>query len=116
MDELGYNKETIGLGTRFAFSGRLATDDSEVGQSSGSCTIGSDINANLALCTFFLKFNTEGMHGVGTVSISDNTDDIGGYLQVTGTSGDLSNTSTGTATIVFDPAGNPIIYILIRLR
>jgi hypothetical protein len=116
MDEFGYSKETIALGTKFAFSGRLGTDEFIVGQSSGTCTIGSDINTNFACCTFFLTFNTEGMYGFGTVALSGNTDEVGGNLQVTGTSGDLAATSQGTASLVFDPAGNPIIYILIRLK
>ena len=116
MDEFGYNMDNIAIGTKFAFSGRLATDSYHVGQSTGTCTIGSDVNTNFALCTFFLTFNTEGMYGFGTVSLTGNTDEIGGYLQVTGTSGDLAATSQGTANLVFDPAGNPIIYILIRLH
>lgn len=55
------------------------------------------------------------MYGFGTVALSGNTDEAGGYLQVTGTSGDLAATARGTANLIFDPAGNPIIYILIRL-
>lgn len=115
MDEFGYSKDVIALGTKFAFSGRLATDQFQVGTASGSCTIGSDINTNFACCTFFLTFTTEGMYGYGTVALSGNTDEEGGYMQVTGTSGDLAATPRGNANLVFDPAGNPIIYILIRL-
>ncbi len=115
MDEFGYNTEDIALGTKFAFSGRLSTDEFQVGQASGSCTIGSNINNNFALCTFYLSFNSYGTYGQGTVTLSGNTDDVGGYLQVTGTGADLASSNKGSANLVFDPAGNPIIYILIRL-
>lgn len=115
MDEFGYNTEEIKLGTKFAFSGRLATDEFHVGQSSGSCTIGSDVNTNFALCTIYMSFNSDGTYGQGTVTLTGNTDDVGGYLQVTGTGADLASTSKGSANVAFDPAGNPIIYILIRL-
>jgi hypothetical protein len=116
MDEFGYSTKDIKIGTKFAFSGRVATDEFQVGTSSGTCTIGSDKNTNFALCTFYLSFNSDGKNGKGTVTLTGNTDDVGGYMQVTGTGGDLINTNEGNAHLVFDPAGNPIVYILIRLN
>ena len=115
MDEFGYNSEPIALGTRFAFSGRLATDEYQVGRSSGTCTIGSDMNTNFAVCTFYLTFNSDGEMGQGTIALTGNTDEVGGYMQVTGAGSDFFTNTEGSANLVFDPAGNPIIYILIRL-
>jgi hypothetical protein len=115
MDEFGYNSEPIAIGTRFAFSGRLATDEFQVGKSTGTCTIGSDLNTNFALCTIYLTFNSDGDMGKGTMVLTGNTDEVGGFMQVTGSGADLFATTAGSANLVFDPAGNPIVYILIRL-
>lgn len=116
MDEFAYNSDPIALGTRFAYAGRLSTETTQIGTSSGTCTVGSNVNTDYALCTFYLTFNSDGVHGFSTVAIAGNTDQVGGYLQVTGTGGDLSATYRGDASLVFDPAGNPIMYVLIRLR
>lgn len=53
--------------------------------------------------------------GNGTIVLTGNTDKVGGFMQVTGSGADLFATTTGSASLVFDPAGNPIVYILIRL-
>ena len=116
MDEFGYNNKTISLGTKFAFSGRLAANSLQVGNSSGTCTIDSSVNTNSALCTLYLSFSTNSSHGFGTVAVSGNTDKVGGYLQVIGTAGDVSSTTEGVARVVFDSSGNPIIYVMVSLN
>ena len=116
LDEFGYSTTEVSIGTRFAFTGRVSTAEYRVGDSSGVCTIGSNINTNFALCTIYLKFFTEGPHSFGTVALTGNTDDVGGFLQVTGTGGDLAETPQGSANVVFDPAGNPLLYLRIHLR
>lgn len=116
MDEFGYSTADIRIGTRFAFSGRLASENYHVGNGSGVCTIASDINTNFGLCNFYLKFNQDGDSGFGTLTLAGNTDDVGGVLQVTGSGGDLKGRNQGLARLAFDPSGGPVIYILIGLE
>jgi hypothetical protein len=116
MDEYARGSQDVAMGSNFAFSGRLATDDYLVGRSSGTCVVDSEINTELALCTFYLKFNAEGDYGHSTVSMTGTTDETGGHMQVTGTGADLSTSTEGYASLVFDPAGNPVIYLMITLR
>lgn len=116
LDEFAYSTTEISIGTRFGFTGRLSTDEFLVGSSSGMCTIGSDVNTNFASCMFYLTFNSEGSSGSGTVALSGNTDEVGGYLQVTGTGGDLAGVNNGSANLLFDPTGVPIIYLMLRLQ
>jgi len=113
MDEFGYSSDPIVIGTRFAFSGRLAsTEEGEVGKASGTCTIGSDLNTDFSLCTFYLTLMEK--QDKGMIALTGNTDSVGGYLQVTATGGNLRTHSQGTANLAYDPAGNPILYLLIR--
>jgi hypothetical protein len=114
MDEYAYSGP-LSIGTKFAFSGRIATDEATLGKSSGTCTVASDNRTEFTCCDFYLAFDT-GIGGVGTVTLSGNTDDIGGWMQVTGTADDFASSNQGYATLLFDPAGNPIIYTLLTLH
>ena len=55
------------------------------------------------------------LSGVGTVSLSGSTNVDGGYLSVTGTGDDLIDNQEGTARINYDPVGNPVFYVHLRL-
>jgi hypothetical protein len=114
MDEFAYSG-SLSIGTKFAFSGRIATDEATLGKSSGTCTISSDESTEFTCCEVYLTFDT-GSGGIGTVALSGNTDDIGGMLQVTGAADDFTGSNQGYATFLFDPAGNPIIYTLLTLH
>ena len=115
MDEYWYSTRPRTHGAKFAYKGRLMTKDYHIGTSSGQCIIISAENVDSAICDFHLEFHTDGGYGRGILTMSGNTDDKGGYMQVTGTGGDLPYSPGGTAVLNFDPAGNPVIYILLRL-
>lgn len=120
MDKFGYSNgaddvNDIRLGTKFAFTGRIATKAGELGTASGTCTITSDVTVELSYCTIYHRVDTDNFGGFGTVMVSGSTDEIGGRLLVTGTGGSLQATPDGYAMIQFDPAGNPVIYVLLRL-
>jgi hypothetical protein len=66
----------------------------------------------LTICDFYL--NLYGDYGYGPVALSGTTDEVGGYMQVTGAGGDFPN--SGYATVEFDPAGNPILYMLLTFQ
>jgi hypothetical protein len=120
MDEFDYSNgaedvSDIRIGTKFAFSGRIATKAEELGVASGTCTVTSDVQVDLSYCTIYHRIDTDNFGGFGTVMLSGSTDEIGGRLLVTGTAGSLQGTQNGYAMIQFDPAGNPVIYVLLRL-
>ena len=120
MDEFGYSKgattlEEIYIGTKFAFTGRIVTRAEELGKASGTCTITSDIKKELSYCQIYHRIDTDNFGGYGTVMTSGSTDEIGGRLLVTGTGGSLETMTEGYASVQFDPAGNPVIYVLLKL-
>ncbi len=120
MEEFAYSNGAedvadIKIGTKFAFSGKIATKAEELGVASGTCTVTSDVKVELSYCTIFHKVDTDNFGGFGTVMLSGSTDEVGGRLLVTGTSGSLQGSQNGYAMIQFDPAGNPVIYVLLRL-
>jgi hypothetical protein len=120
MDEFGYSNgttslEKIHIGTKFAFTGRIVTRAEELGKASGTCTITSDIEKEMSICQIYHRIDTDNFGGYGTVIASGSTDEIGGRLLVTGTGGSLGAVTDGHASVQFDPAGNPIIYVLLKL-
>jgi hypothetical protein len=120
MDEFAYSNgaddvKDITIGTKFAFSGKIATKAEELGLASGTCTVTSDVKVELSYCTIFHKVDTDNFGGSGTVMLSGSTDEVGGRLLVTGTAGSLQGSQNGYAMIQFDPVGNPVIYVLLRL-
>ncbi|KAG7338915.1 hypothetical protein IV203_034585 [Nitzschia inconspicua] len=120
MDNFGYSKgastlEEISIGTKFAFSGRIVTRAEELGKASGTCTVTSSIEKELSYCQFYHRIDTDNFGGYGTVVISGSADEIGGRLLVTGTGGSFESVHEGFASVQFDPAGNPVIYVLLKL-
>jgi hypothetical protein len=120
MDEFDYSNDAsevtdIRIGTKFAFTGRIVTKAEELGVASGSCTVTSDVQVDLTYCVIYHKIDTDNFGGYGTVMVSGSTDAVGGRLLVTGTGGTLASTQDGYAMIQFDPAGNPVIYVLLKL-
>mmetsp|Transcript_5647 Transcript_5647/g.8478 ORF Transcript_5647/g.8478 Transcript_5647/m.8478 type:complete len:199 (-) Transcript_5647:133-729(-) len=118
MEETAYSPmpsgNTVPIGTKFAFSGEITTSEDEMGRASGTCTVASEQDEDLTVCDVFLKFYFA--DGEGTVALTGHTDAIDGHFQVTGTGGILSdNNSGGGARIYFDPAGNPILYVLLQM-
>lgn len=120
MEEFAYSNGAddvadVKIGTKFAFSGKIATKAEEFGVASGTCTVTSSVKVELSYCTIYHRLDTDNAGGYGTVMLSGSTDEVGGRLLVTGTSGSLEDTQDGYAMIQFDPAGNPVIYVLLRL-
>jgi len=109
------NLEDIQIGTKFGFTGRIVTQAEELGVASGSCTVTSDINKELSYCDIYHKIDTDNFGGYGSVMVAGTADDIGGRFLVTGTGGSLQTTSQGYAMVQFDPAGNPVLYVLLKL-
>jgi hypothetical protein len=126
MEEFSYNVERladIGLGSKFAYTGRVSSDEEdigtrrEIGSASGSCTFTSEVNLMETQCNFYITMdNTEGFFGYGTFLATGQMDNVGGRLHVTGAEYDFNTVSGGSVNLVFDPAGNPIFYVLIRLN
>jgi hypothetical protein len=121
MDEFAYSNgattiSELSIGTKFAFSGRVSTKAEELGVASGSCTITSDIKKELAYCQIHHQVDTDNFGGFGTVMLSGSTDEVGGRLLVTGTGGTFESYSEGYAMVQFDPAGNPVIYVLLTMK
>lgn len=121
MDEFGYSNgattlEEISIGSKFAFTGRIVTRAEELGKASGTCTITSDTQKELSYCQIYHRIDTDNFGGYGTVMTSGSTDEIGGRLLVTGTGGSLETMMEGYASVQFDPAGNPVIYVLLKLH
>ena len=120
MDEFRYAKgisdvSDIRLGTKFGFTGRIATKAEELGTASGSCTVTSDTQKELSYCDIYHKIDTDNFGGFGSVMVAGTADEVGGRLLVTGTGGSLHKTHNGFAMMQFDPAGNPVLYILLKL-
>lgn len=120
MDEFDYSNGAdevtdLQIGTKFAFTGRIATKAEELGVASGSCTITSDARVDLSYCVIYHRLDTDNFGGYGTVMASGSSDEVGGRLLVTGTGGTLASTQEGYSMIQFDPAGNPVIYVLLKL-
>lgn len=120
MDEFDYSNgantiQDITIGTKFAFTGRIVTKAEELGKASGTCTITSNAKKELSYCQIYHRLDTDNFGGYGTVMVSGSTDEIGGRLLVTGTGGSFESSQDGYAMIQFDPAGNPVIYVLLKL-
>lgn len=112
MDERGANTDPLALGSRVSFSGRLNTNETEVGKGLGSCTVvDASSTSFLSMCTIFLTYTLDGEKGV--LAMTGSTDEVGGLLQVTGTGGDLLSKDGGAADLVFDPDDLPLIYLSI---
>ena len=107
--------EDITIGTKFAFTGRIATKAEDLGVASGSCTITSNIQKELSYCDIFHRIDTDNYGGYGSVMVAGTADSVGGRLLVTGTGGSLQSMNSGYAMIQFDPAGNPVLYVLLKL-
>eukprot|EP00537_Pseudo-nitzschia_pungens_P012251 CAMPEP_0172386418 /NCGR_PEP_ID=MMETSP1061-20121228/3980_1 /TAXON_ID=37318 /ORGANISM="Pseudo-nitzschia pungens, Strain cf. pungens" /LENGTH=326 /DNA_ID=CAMNT_0013115801 /DNA_START=265 /DNA_END=1245 /DNA_ORIENTATION=- len=107
--------EQIGIGTKFGFSGRIVTKAEELGVASGSCTVTSDIKKELSYCDIFHRIETDNFGGFGSVMVAGSADEVGGRFLVTGTGGSLQSTHQGYAMVQFDPAGNPVLYVLLKL-
>jgi hypothetical protein len=120
MDDFGYSNDAatvnqLSIGTKFAFSGRISTKAEELGKASGSCTITSDIKKELTYCHIYHRIDTDNFGGFGTVMVAGSADEVGGRMLVTGTGGTLETLKEGYAMVQFDPAGNPVIYVLLKL-
>jgi hypothetical protein len=120
MDEFGYSNdattiEQLSIGTKFAFSGRIATKAEELGKASGSCTITSNVKKEITYCQIYHRIDTDNFGGFGTVMVAGSADEVGGRLLVTGTGGSFETLTEGHAMVQFDPAGNPVIYVLLKL-
>lgn len=123
MDEFAYSMEgvtesaDVRIGTKFAFTGRIATKAEELGTATGSCTVTSDIKQELSFCEIYHKIDTDNFGGFGIVTAAGTADEVGGRLLVTGTGGTLSNANQhkGYELVQFDPAGNPVLYVLLKL-
>jgi hypothetical protein len=121
MDEFDYSNDVDGvseitIGTRLAFTGRIVTKAEELGVASGTCTVTSDVQTDLSYCTIFHKIDTDNFGGYGTVMASGSVDEVGGRLSVTGTGGTLAANQDGYAMVQADPAGNPVIYVMLKLH
>jgi len=120
MEDFGYSAgidsiDDITIGTKFGFTGRIATKAEDLGIASGSCTVTSDIKKELSYCDIYHKIDTDNFGGFGSVMVAGTADEVGGRLLVTGTGGSLQSTSQGYAMVQFDPAGNPVLYVLLKL-
>ena len=120
MDDFGYSNGAesvadISIGTKFAFTGRIVTKAEELGVASGTCTVTSDIKKELSYCQIYHKIDTDNFGGFGSVMVAGTADEVGGRLLVTGTGGALQTTNNGYAMVQFDPAGNPVLYVLLKL-
>jgi len=123
MDDYNYSNDAetthdIGIGTKFAFTGRIVTKAEELGTAVGTCTVTSDENLNLSYCEVFHKISTDNYGGFGIVHTAGTADEVGGRFLITGTGGSLSKdaaTDQGYAMVQFDPAGNPVLYVLLKL-
>jgi len=133
MDDYNYSNDAettndIGIGTKFAFTGRIVTKAEELGSAVGTCTVTSNINTELSYCEIFHKIDTDNYGGFGVVQTSGTSDEVGGRLLITGTGGSLSKvggsassgsgstaTDKGYSMVQFDPAGNPVLYVLLKL-
>ena len=120
MDEFKYSNdatkiEDITIGTKFGFNGRIVTKAEELGVATGTCTVTSDVATDLTYCVIYHKIETDNFGGYGTVTVSGTTDEVGGRLLVTGTGGTMSQENRGYAMVQFDPAGNPVLYVLLKL-
>ena len=111
MPPPGYTAAPIG--TKFAFTGEISTTYDEWGRASGHCTVASEQEDDLTVCDFFLKFYFS--DGDGLVALTGHTDSMDGHFQVTGSGGVLGATTSGAGRVYFDPAGNPVLYVLIEL-
>jgi len=107
--------DDITIGTKFGFTGRIATKAEDLGKASGSCTVTSAIEKELSYCDIYHKIDTDNYGGFGSVIAAGTADEVGGRYLVTGTGGSLQSTSQGYGMIQFDPAGNPVIYVLLKL-
>jgi len=120
MEEFRYSNdaesvEDIAIGTKFGFSGKIVTKAEELGVASGTCTVTSDIKKELSYCEIYHKIETDNFGGHGSVMVVGAADEVGGRFLVTGTGGSLASTSQGYAMVQFDPAGNPVLYVLLKL-
>ena len=117
LEEFTYSDSPARLGSIFAFSGSLATDEyGEIGRITGSCTVTSGQDIDLTTCDMFLSMYTDGHFGLGVFAASGPTDTAGGRLLVTGSEYDFAGASGGMLSLVFDPVGNPIFYMLMELN
>lgn len=107
--------DDITIGTKFGFTGRITTKAEDLGKASGSCTVTSAIEKELSYCDIYQKIDTDNYGGFGTVITAGTADEVGGRYLVTGTGGSLQSTSQGYGMIQYDPAGNPVIYVLLKL-
>jgi hypothetical protein len=125
MDDFNYsndaaNVDDIGIGTKFAFQGRIVTKAEELGTAVGTCTITSNIKNELSYCEIYHKIDTDNFGGFGVVQVAGTADEVGGRFLITGTGGSLSSSSAssmskGYSMVQFDPAGNPVLYVLLKL-
>lgn len=120
MEEFQYtggvsSLDQITLGTKFSFSGRIVTEAEELGDATGVCTVTSAIKKEMTYCDIYMKIDTDNFGGFGTVVMAGSADEMGGRMLVTGTGGALQRTQKGYGMIRFDPAGNPVIYVLLKL-
>jgi len=120
MDDFRYSDgveslDDIKIGTKFGFTGRIATKAEELGSASGSCTVTSDIKKEMSYCDIYHRIDTDNFGGFGSIMVAGTADEVGGRLLVTGSGGSLQSTPNGYAMIQFDPAGNPVIYVLLKL-
>eukprot|EP00536_Pseudo-nitzschia_multiseries_P013259 jgi/Psemu1/34586/gm1.34586_g len=120
MEDFGYSNgaksiEEISIGTKFGFSGKIVTKAEELGVAHGTCTVTSDIKKELSYCDIYHKIETDNFGGYGSVMVAGTADEVGGRFLVTGTGGSLQSTNQGYAMVQFDPAGNPVIYVLLKL-
>ena len=101
------------IGTKFAFTGDISTTEDEYGTASGHCTVASEEEEDLTVCDFFMTFHF--YEGDGLLAVTGHTDSMDGHFQVTGTGGVLATNTAGGGRVYFDPAGNPVLYVLIEL-
>lgn len=115
MEEYKYSIEPdenfqVPIGTKFVFAGYLADGDVSdvevlrIGRATGSCTV-YDGESSDSLCDFYISFDDGGV-----VALSGSTNEIEGRLQVTGAGGAFMGADAGFCRILFDPAGNPVLY------
>jgi hypothetical protein len=106
------------LGTKFAFNGDLATDEEGViGRISGSCTVTSNSNIDLTTCDMYGQLNKSDKSGDSGIFVATGpTDSVGGRLLIKGSELDFAGSTGGALSLVFDPAGNPIFYMMLVLE
>lgn len=120
MDEFRYSRgveslDDISIGTKLGFKGRIVTKAEELGVASGTCTVTSNFKKELSYCDIYHTIETDSLGGFGSIMVSGTADEVGGRLLVTGTGGSLQSTSSGYALVQFDPAGNAVLYVLVKL-